>query len=218
MTHSSDQMTLVLLGAAPPAANVVAGRTFDQVIGVDRGIDYALSMGLDIDVGIGDFDSVSAEGLAAAEASGARIYRHPIRKDATDLELGLDEAVRLGAEHILVVGSYDTTRLDHQIANLLLLAHEKYATIQVEAIIDTARIHVVHGSTEVSADLGELATLLALHGAANGVSTTGLEYELADETLLSASSRGVSNVVSAEIVGVEVTSGVVLLIFPGERQ
>ena len=40
---------------------------------------------------------------------------------------------------------------------------------------------------------GELVSLFALHGPAEGVRTEGLEYPLAGETLEPGSSRGVSN-------------------------
>ena len=65
------------------------------MIAADGGVDRALALGLHVDVAIGDFDSVTAAGLAAAEAAGARIERHPAAKDATDLELALDAALAL---------------------------------------------------------------------------------------------------------------------------
>ena len=60
-------------GAAPPDA-VPDGA---PVIAADGGVDRAHALGLHVDLAIGDFDSVSDAGLAAAEAAGARIERHP---------------------------------------------------------------------------------------------------------------------------------------------
>ena len=62
---------------------------------------------------------------------------------------------------------------------------------------------------------GELLSLHALHGAANGVTTEGLEYPLAGETLEPGSSRGVSNVFAASEARVAVESGVLLAVRPG---
>src|SRR5690349_19765065 len=76
-----------------------------HVFAADSGVDLALALGLHVDRAIGDFDSVSAAGLAAVEAAGAVVERHPAAKDATDLELALDAAVALEPARIVVVGS-----------------------------------------------------------------------------------------------------------------
>jgi thiamine pyrophosphokinase len=57
-------------------------------------------------------------------------------------------------------------------------------------------------------------TLLALGGPAVGVTTDGLEYPLAGETLTAGSSRGVSNVFAQPEVVVRVGRGVVLAVRP----
>src|SRR3954466_6865419 len=101
-----------LTASLPPALTVIAA---------DGGVDRAHALGLRVDVAIGDFDSVTASGLDAAEAAGARIERHPVGKDATDLELALDAAMALLPSRIVVVGS-DGGRLDHLLGSVLLLA------------------------------------------------------------------------------------------------
>jgi thiamine pyrophosphokinase len=55
---------------------------------------------------------------------------------------------------------------------------------------------------------------LPLGGAAAGITTTGLEYPLAAETLASGSTRGVSNVFAGTDAHVRVTQGVLLAIRP----
>ena len=55
--------------------------------------DEALRLGLEVDVVVGDMDSVPASTLAQVERAGGRVMRHPADKDATDLELALDEAL-----------------------------------------------------------------------------------------------------------------------------
>src|SRR5262245_27401189 len=75
------------------------------VIAADGGLDRALALGLRPGIVLGDLDSVSADALASAERDGARVVRHPRDKDATDLELALDEARLLGARRVLVIAS-----------------------------------------------------------------------------------------------------------------
>jgi thiamine pyrophosphokinase len=183
------------------------------VVAADGGLDRAAALGLQVDVVIGDLDSASPNALANAEAAGARVVRHPIAKDATDLELALDEAVALRARRVLVVGSGDG-RLDHLLASLLLLGSERYAQLELDALVGDALVHVVRSERRLRGAPGELVTLVALGGPAQGVTTAGLEYPLAGETLSPGSTRGVSNTFSGEEALVQVANGVLLAMRP----
>ncbi len=205
---------VVIVASGPgPAVDVPDGAT---VVAADGGLDRARSLGLGVDVVIGDLDSVTDEALAAAEAAGTRVARHPVEKDATDLELALDEAVALGARRVLVVAS-DGGRLDHLLASFLLLASDRYAGLQLDAIVGHALVHVIRGERAIIGAPGDLLTLRPLGGAATGVVTEGLEYPLAAETLEPGSTRGVSNLFAASEARVSVASGAVLAIRTGPR-
>lgn len=188
----------------PPAETVVAA---------DGGLLRARALGLGVDVVVGDLDSATPEALAAAEAEGARIVRHPQAKDATDLELALDEAVALGARRVLVVASAGG-RLDHLLGSVLLLAEERYAGLELDAHVGDALVHVVRGERTLRGAPGELLTLVPLGGAADGVTTDGLEYPLRGETLAPGTTRGVSNVFLETEAHVTLERGVLLAIRP----
>ncbi len=210
------ETAVVVAGGAPGPAPIrpeVDGRTL--VVAADAGVDRALALGLRVDLAIGDFDSVSAEGLAAAELAGCRSERHPVAKDATDLELALDAALAAGPARILVVGS-ERGRLDHVLSSLLLLADPRYAGCEVDALLGSARVHVIHGARTLAGDPGEVVSLLAVHGPAEGVTTGGLLYPLAGETLLPGTSRGVSNAFAEIEAVVSLERGVLLAVRPGE--
>lgn len=204
---------IVVAGGPPPAATrpLPASAT---VVAADGGVDHALALGLRVDVAIGDFDSVTPAGLAAAEASGASVERHPAEKDATDLELALDAAAAFEPRRVLVVGVAGG-RLDHLLAGLLLLGAERYAHVEVDAIAGAALVHVIRGERVLEGEPGELVSLLPLGGDAVGVTTDGLRYPLAGETLSAGSSRGVSNEFAAAPARVRVAGGVVLAVRPG---
>ena len=181
------------------------------VIAADGGVDRALELGLRVDLAIGDFDSVSPEGLAAAAADGARVERHPAAKDATDLELALDAAIALGPSRIVVIGS-GGGRLDHLLGVVLLLGHERYAGAEIEAHLGPSRLYVVRGSRDLPGAPGDLVSFLPLHGPAVGITTHGLEYPLRGETLPAATTRGISNVFSAPVARVVLESGCLLAV------
>src|SRR6478752_4504313 len=114
-------------GWLPPGADVIAA---------DSGLGVATALGLHVDHLVGDLDSADAAAVSAAEAAGTTVDRHPAEKDATDLELALDAAIARGAHRIVVVdGGGD--RLDHLLGNLLLLASDAFAGVQIEAFSGT---------------------------------------------------------------------------------
>ncbi len=190
--------------AVPEAATVIAA---------DGGLERAVALGLEVDVVVGDLDSAPAAAVEAAEAAGARIVRHPVAKDATDLELALDEALALGARRVLVVASAGG-RVDHLLASLLLLGSDRFAALDVDALVGDALVHVVRGERTLRGVPGELLTLLPLGGPAAGITTSGFEYPLVAETLEPGSTRGVSNVFATADAHVAVADGVLLAIRP----
>jgi len=210
----SERIVVVVSGGTAPASSAaLAVPRGVPVIAADEGLEHALALGLDVTVAVGDFDSASSEAVTAAEAAGVRIERHPQEKDATDLELALDVAIELEPERILVLAS-DAGRLDHTLASVLLLASERYAGSEVDAFVGEARVHVVRDRRSLEGEPGELVTLLAGNGPAEGVRTEGLVYPLRGETLEAGSSRGVSNVFASAKATIAVERGVLLVVRP----
>jgi thiamine pyrophosphokinase len=180
-----------------------------KVVAADGGAELARQLGIRVDLAVGDFDSVSAETLAPI----ASVERHPATKDATDLELALRAALRFSPERLLVVGS-GAGRLDHLLGGLLLLAADAYSGVQVDAHFGSATVHVVRRERALLGVPGELVSLLAVNGPANGVVTDGLVYPLRGETLEPGSSRGISNVFARRDARVTVGRGVLLAVRP----
>jgi thiamine pyrophosphokinase len=201
---------VVVASGQGPAVEVPPARA---VVAADGGVERAASLGLAVDVVIGDLDSVSPATLERAEAAGARVVRHPAAKDATDLELALDEAVALGARRVLVVAS-GGGRLDHLLASVLVLGSARYEALEIDALVGDALVHVIRGERTMRGTSGGLVTLLPLGGPAEGVTTTGLEYPLANETLHEGSTRGVSNLLVGAEATVSVARGVLLAVRP----
>src|SRR5262249_6772127 len=213
----SHELVVVVAGGGPLSPRA-AGELFAEapVIAADDGLDQAQALAIDVAVAVGDFDSASPEAIARAEAGGTRIERHPAEKDATDLELALDAALSMQPRRILVLAPAGG-RLDHELAGLLLLASERYAEVRIDALVGEARVHVVRSPRELAGEPGELVTLLAVNGPADGVTTDGLLYPLQGETLEPGSSLGVSNAFAGETARIELAAGVLLAVRPGKR-
>ena len=214
----SEGVVVVVSGGAPPHPRAASGAPAGApVVAADEGLEHAVALGLAVTVAVGDFDSASPEAVADAERTGARVERHPEEKDATDLELALDTAAALSPARILVLAGRGG-RLDHELASLLLLGSERYAGMQVDALVGDASVHVVRGTRRLEGTPGELLSLLAIGGPAEGVTTAGLAYPLRGETLEAGSSRGVSNVFAEPTAQVSVERGVLFAIRPGDAK
>jgi thiamine pyrophosphokinase len=188
------------------------GRT---VIAADGGADEAVRLELFVDVLVGDMDSVTPEALRQVEVGGGAIRRHPRDKDATDLELALEEALELEPARILVAGG-GGGRFDFLIGNALALAHSRLAAVDVDAWFGDATVHVVRDERRLSGDPGERISLLAVGGAARGVRTEGLRWPLDGDDLPAGVGLGMSNEFAAETAVVGIRDGVLLAIRPGE--
>jgi thiamine pyrophosphokinase len=179
----------------------------DIVICADGGTQHALALGLEPDVVIGDLDSLSPTVQQHVERCGARIIAHPRSKDETDLELALLYAADHGATRIVVLGARGG-RIDHELGNLLLLAHPRLAGIDVQMCFGNQRVSVIQDQVKVEGQVGDLLSLLPIGGDAHGVSAVGLEYALNDETLCFGPARGISNVFVSPTAFVSVREGV----------
>ena len=212
--------TVVVLSGGPgPVPGAVpeglsgSVRAPELVVAADGGLHLADLLGLPVDVVVGDMDSVDPARLAVAEAAGATVLRHPVDKDATDLELALDVAVACRPDRVVVVGSA-AGRLDHLLGVVAVLASDRWSHVEVDAWLGEAQVHVVRGRRRIVGAPGETVSLLAHGGAAAGVTTTGFRWALTDGVLDPGSALGVSNELVAEAAEVEVAAGCVVVVRP----
>jgi thiamine pyrophosphokinase len=207
--------TVLVFGGGDELAAVHAARlpAADLIVAADSGVDRARAVGLEVDVAIGDFDSVTAAGLVSVERSGARLVRHPMSKNETDLELAMLEAIAFEPEHIVVV-AIDGGRIDHFLANVALLSDRRFAAVRIDAVMAAGELTVVHDERTITGRVGEVLSLLPVGGDAHGVRTRGLVYPLRGERLTVGSPRGVSNLFASASAAISVESGTVLAIRP----
>ena len=208
------QRALVFAGGDPPPAELLADLDRSAlVIAADSGLDHALALGFTADVVVGDLDSVTPDALARARDAGADVEPHPAEKDETDLELALRRAVALGMQRVTVIGG-GGGRHDHLLANALVLGHDDYAGLELDALVGTAKLTVIRARAELRGGPGSFLSLLPLGGPARGIRTEGLRYPLRDEALIPGTTRGVSNEFLAPIATVSLVHGVLLAVQP----
>jgi thiamine pyrophosphokinase len=194
-------------------------KSADVVIAADGGATRLSKAGRRPDLVVGDMDGVAEDAQRELERAGVTLERYPNEKDQTDGELALDAAVKRGADEIVVVGAFGGPRLDHMAGNLLLLAGEDFAAIDVALVTERATFRSLLGPgiLELEGAPGDWVTLEPLSETARGVATDGLRYPLRHEELARGSTRGVSNELTASRGSVEVAEGLLLVVVTTRR-
>jgi len=188
-------------------------RTGDLIVGADGGAAQALAWGLVPHVVIGDMDSLPEQARAGLASGGCEFIVHPRAKDETDLELALSYVVERGFQEVIIFGALGG-RLDHTLANLLLLALPRFATAQIRIVDLPEEALLVRDGRSVTIEglPGDLVSLLPLGGDAGGVTTAGLAWALDGDTLRFGSSRGVSNELTISTARIAVEHGCLLVV------
>ena len=166
------------------------------IIAADHGIRACMDLDVTPRLCIGDFDSVSPDDLQRARELGWPIEEHPAEKAATDGELALEAALNYGATRITILGALEgADRVDHAIANVLLLAREDLRGLDVRLVDEMREAFVIHGgeASSVTGDRGDFVSLLPLSGQDAVVTTWGLKYDLTGVSLAYGATRGMSN-------------------------
>jgi thiamine pyrophosphokinase len=169
------------------------------------------------DVVVGDFDSLAAADRARLESLGVELRVAASDKDESDMELCLLTALERGAAAVTVLGALGVVRPEHSVANLLLLADPRLDGVEVVIAGRGSRITRIGtaadpGRAVIEGEAGDFVSLFPLESAVEGVTTTGLRFRLAEETLPLGPARGLSNELIAERARVETRRGRLLVI------
>ena len=188
-------------------------KNVDLVIAADSGLHTAQKLDMHVDVVIGDFDSVDATALARATSAHTQAIRHSADKDFTDLESALLFAADKKSEHIVIVTA-GGGRLDHQFGVVAAMFNPKLREIKVEALWNSARLFALQGPTTCAfaTQIGDGVALQSFSNKSEKISTTGLRWQLDNESLANFETRGVSNIAIEDQVLVSVELGQLLVI------
>jgi len=178
-------------------------READLVIAADGGTAHLTAAGLAPDIVVGDLDS-----WAGRLPDGVQVRKSPRDKDATDLELALEEAARHQPAEVHLFGAIGS-RFDHSLAAVNLLGRFDFPIVLYHAP-DT--MYLVRGQFEAAGKAGDRVSLIPLTDVAGGVRTWGLRFPLFGEDLLRASTRGISNEVTSSPWGLSLRAGKLLVI------
>ncbi len=177
----------------------------DLVIGADRGYLVVKRNNIKPNIAIGDFDSYNGE------IECENIVRFPVKKDYTDSELAIKQALEMGYKKIRIYGAIGG-ELDHTIANLALLASYSKQGIDI-AFFDekNAIFAITNSSVSFTEEAKGRISVFSFDDKAFGVLEKGLLYELNNAILENKAPLGVSNEFVGERATISVKSGTLLL-------
>jgi len=209
------------MATSPIRAVVIAGGDIDTtpaiesddlVIAADSGYDHAMSLGIQVDLLIGDLDSISPTGLDHARNHDVEIMEFPRDKDSTDLALALRAAVDRGATTVDIHGGEGGT-IAHLLGVALSITHRDWEEIDVvwHTGIGIIRPATRNRSTEASVEVGDTITIIPV-GDVRGVTTSGLRWHLESTSMENGTTLGISNEATATTVTVAVDEGALLVI------
>ncbi len=185
----------------------------DVVIAADGGAASLDHLGFVPNVLIGDLDSISEARLSEFRVTIPEILQFPTQKDETDADLALGEAVARGATEITILGAFGGPRVDHELANVLLLAGPLARGREVRLLTESFEVWGVSNAARVfAAEIGDTVSLIPVSANVTDVTTDGLEWKLDRASLTLGSTQAISNVAAASRVSVSVGNGTVILL------
>lgn len=186
----------------------------DLIVAADGGALALEAWGVVPHAIVGDLDSLGVERAAEYAARGVTVLPYSPEKDESDLELAIAYAAGLAADEFVLLGILGGPRFDHELANTLLIAADGYRGRRLRAVHGDVTVRAVGGGERLALEgtAGDLVTLLAVSGEAEGVRTHRLRYPLAGETLRFGAARGLSNLVVSAGAWVACDRGVLLVI------
>lgn len=185
------------------------------VIAVDNGASYCYAQNRIPEILIGDFDSIDPELLKQMQQDKVKIEQYPKEKDHIDLELALSHAItRYPGQEILII-STTGGRDDMHLANALLLAQPQFKDLDIKILGWQMLLQVITSQKSFQGNLtpGQTISLLPLSDNTTGITSSGLQYALKNDSLALGCTRGLSNVVSQSLVTIRIATGILLLCY-----
>lgn len=204
----SNKKTLIILSESEPCN---LNDSFDKVLVSDGGYRTAKKMKLNIDVLLGDFDSITSEELNEARNKGIKIISFPSDKDKTDGEIAVDYAISIGSKEVVILGSFKE-ELDHALGNLFLLFKINKFGIASKLITQLYEIEIINSKKDYIEKQGHELSLIPLSEEVDDLNIQGSKYNLKDVKVEMGQTLTLRNIITDKKATVYFKKGKVLSI------
>lgn len=160
----------------------------EYILCADSGYESAVKEGLEVDMVIGDLDSLSANNLAKIKNGDINFYKWDKEDDLSDTELAINFFKNQGFTSIDIINALGS-RLDHSLVNIMTL-------LKYEGLINSiknpyAEIKLL--DKETIYDKACIVSIVPLLGFDVIVDISGFQYGTKDTKIEYATSTGISN-------------------------
>ena len=179
-------MKCIIIGAGNFQNEVITKEKGDLLICADAGYSYIKDTGLQVDLVVGDFDSLNDI------PNNVSIYKLPKEKDVTDLFVAIEEGIKQGYTYFEIYGALGG-RIEHSIANIQILAKLAAQKIKAKIVDQNTIVEVLTEGTYIYDK--ELEGYLSLFSLSEKsiVSIENLKYELDKKELTYLFPLGIDN-------------------------
>jgi thiamine pyrophosphokinase len=208
MKRTKRQAVLLANGTAPPKQLAMKYiRHADLFICADGGANTAVRWNLAPQLILGDLDSVTEQSLKRFSHVTIKRIRD---QNSTDLEKALSYLLQHRYSHAVVLGATGG-RADHEWSNFSALA--KFSdSLNILFVDRYGEYFFIENDTVIHMPIGGTISLLPLT-VCKGVTTSGLKWNLKDESLGLGVRESTSNVAKAEIVSIKFRTGKMVVFF-----
>ena len=177
----------------------------DYIIAADKGYKTLKKADVEIDIAIGDFDSL---GYVPEDVI---VKKLKAEKDDTDTMTAVRYALDKGAEEILILGGTGG-RLDHTVANLQTLSFIAYHGALGKLIDETNEIMgLIPGEYKFQNRAGHSLSTFSMTDEVSGLCESGVKYPLDNAVLTNKFPLGVSNEIVEDFAVISFKSGILFV-------
>jgi thiamine pyrophosphokinase len=211
-TNDTKKSVLIIANGEPPGDNLLQ-KLVDQsdiIIAADGGSNICFRKNIYPDFIIGDFDSIEPHVLS--HFKDCEIIRRT-DQSTHDLFKAIDFSKTLNPHIIRIVAAFGK-RLDHSMANLLLL-QQMYEGLSLEFYDSHGRLSMLSGNQKIEMPVGQIISLFSFLPV-QGITLDGFKYSLKDKDYPDGF-NGLSNIAERENVRIRIKRGSLYLYITNEN-
>ena len=179
------------------------------VVGADKGALRLLEAGFDVDLAIGDFDSVTASEYQRIVEEAKGVVTLPADKDVTDAEAAVVHLIGRGYTCIRLYGALGG-RFDHQFGVVVLMLKYAKKGVRITVVDPKNELLVLSPGNHQIKVAQTYFSLFALESV-QSLTVTGAKYPLNDYDLKVNDSRCISNEATSKMIDLHFEAGYLLV-------
>lgn len=202
----------IVSGSPKNNLDIIKSSDADFYIGVDYGA-YLLSKNhLQLDLAVGDFDSVGTHQFLEILNHSKKVIKYDKIKSQTDTEIAILEAIQLGTTEIRLFG-VTGRRLDHFLGTLNVFHFTLEKDIHLSIIDKYNQIYVLKpGKHEVNKGHYQYISFFSFKEEVKNLTLTGFKYPLEGYHLDNQDTKCISNEIEETTATIQFDEGLLLVV------